>query len=97
MLKLTNENYSGTIVSIKNLVDLENCDNVVGMPMLGFQAIVGKSAKKGDLGVLFGAETQLSDDYCKNNNLYRHSELNLDPNEKGYIEDNRRIKAVKFR
>lgn len=99
-MKLTppiNNNYCGTIIKLKNIIPLGNCDNVVGTTIFGFQAIVGKNVEIGTLGVVFPAETQLSEQYCAENNLFRHSEKNKDSNIKGYIEDNRRVKAVKFR
>lgn len=34
---------------------------------------------------------------CYENNLYRHADKNKIPDEKGYFEDNRRVKAMKFR
>lgn len=95
--KPINDGYAITVVSIKNIIPLENCDNLVATTILGFQAIVSKNTQIGDLGIVFPAETQLSEDFCKNNNLYRHAEKNKNQNEKGYIEDTRRIKAVKFR
>lgn len=95
--KPENENYAATVVSLKDIIDLEGCDNVVGTPIFGFQAIVGKDSKPGDLGIVFPAETQLSDEYAKENNLYRHQEMNRDESAKGYLEDNRRVKAMKFR
>lgn len=95
--KPLNGNYCGTVVEIKNIIPLENCDNVVATTIFGFQAIVSKDTKIGDIGIIFPAETQLSDKYCYENNLYRHADKNKVESEKGYIEDNRRIKAVRFR
>src|SRR6056297_2086764 len=95
--KPVNENYSATVVKIKNIIPLDNCDNVVHANIMGNLVIASKDTKIGDIGIYFPVETQLSDIYCKMNNLYRHSDLNLDKDKKGYIEDNRRIKAVKFR
>lgn len=92
-----NANYAATIVKILNIVPLDNCDNVVGTTILGFQAIVGKDTQVGDLGVVFTAETQLSDEFTSYNNLYRHGDKNLDESKKGYLEDSRRVKALKFR
>ena len=92
-----NPNYSATVVRITSLVPLTGCDNVVGTPIFGMQAIVGKGTKEGDLGIVFPAESQLSDDFCRENNMYRHNEKNKDIAAKGYIEDSRRVKAVKFR
>lgn len=92
-----NPNYAASVVRIANIIPLENCDNVVATTIFGFQAIVGKNTQVGDLGIVFPAETQLSDAYCMNNNLFRDENRNKDINEKGYIENSRRCKAVKFR
>lgn len=95
--KPINSNYCATVVEIKNIVPLPNCDNVVATSIFGFQAIVGKDTQVGDIGIVFPAETQLSDEYCHYNDLYRHGDKNFDQSKKGYIEDNRRIRAIKFR
>lgn len=99
-MKLTkpeNENYAAVITTIKNLTELVGCDNVVGTPLFGFQAIVGKDTQVGDLGIVFTPETQLSEEYARENNLHRHGDKNRDEGAKGYLEDNRRVKAMKFR
>ncbi len=95
--KPENGNYCATVVRISNIIPLENCDNVVATSIFGFQAIVGKDTRVGDIGIVFTAETQLSDDFCHFNSLYRHGEKNADQGKKGYMEDNRRIRAIKFR
>lgn len=92
-----NANYAVSIVEVKNIIPLENCDNIVATTFFGFQAIVNKATKEGDIGIVIPAECQLSDEFCKENNLYRHAEFNKDTSQKGYIEDSRRVKAVKFR
>lgn len=92
-----NANYAAVVVKVTAIVELDNCDNVVATPLLGFQAIVGKGTQVGDLGVVFTAETQLSEEFARLNNLHRHGNLNADESAKGYLEDNRRVKALKFR
>lgn len=92
-----NKNYAATIVRIEHLNSLENSDNLLGAPLLGMQAIVSKDTEVGTIGVLFVAETQLSDEYAARNNLYRHHEFNEDKEKTGFIEDNRRVKAIKLR
>lgn len=92
-----NKNYSARVVKIKNLVPLENCDNIVSTSILGYNVLVSKDTEVGAMGIFFPAEAQLSDKYCYENNLYRHTNLNKTPNQKGYFEDNRRIRAIKFR
>jgi len=95
--KPDNENYCATVVELKTMVDLTKCDNIQGAMIFGNQVIVSKDAKAGDVGVYFPAETQLSIEYASVNNLFRHSEHNADDSVKGYIEDNRRIRAMKMR
>lgn len=92
-----NANYAATIVQVRHINELAGCDNVVGLPLLGYQAIVSKDIKVGDIGVLFTAETKLSDAFLSINNLYRHGDRNVDPGQTGYIEDSGRVKALKFR
>ena len=95
--KPKNPNYCATVVEIKTLIPLENCDNVVGTPIFGNQVIVGKDTKIGDIGLFFPVECQLSPAFVSANNLYRNPDLNVDPEKKGYMEENRRIRCVKFR
>ena len=90
-------NYAAWVVEIKNHVPLPGCDNIVGTTLFGYQAIISKDTPVGTVGLFFPAESQLSEEYCKENNLFRHSEKNNDKTEKGYIEDNRRVLAMKFR
>lgn len=95
--KPKNPNYAATVVKITTLVPLENCDNVQAAIIFGNQVIVSKDTKIGDVGLFFPIECQLSKEYLSSNNLYRKSELNLNPDKKGYFEENGRIKAVRFR
>ena len=96
-LELIEPNYCWTIVKIDKLLPLDNCDNLLWFPIFWFMAIVSKDTQIGDVGIVFTAETQLSDDYCRYNNLYREPTLNIGQTKKGYIEANRRIRAVKLR
>lgn len=95
--KPENENYAATVVRISHLNDLENCDNVKGVSVFGMQAIVPKDTEVGSLAIVFPTETQLSEEYARENNLFRHAELNADSEKTGYLEDNRRVRAMKFR
>lgn len=93
-----NSNYAAVVVQVNTLVELEGLDNLVGCPVLGHQALTQRDGTRvGDLKVVFTAETQLSEDYCAINSLYRDATLNKDPAEKGYLEKNRRIRALKLR
>jgi hypothetical protein len=92
-----NKNYAAIVVQIKDLVELDNSDNLLGFPAFGYQAIVSKDTEIGTWGVIFPPETQLSEEYCRKNNLHRHGDRNEDPDKVGYLEDTRRVKALKLR
>lgn len=97
-MKLENKepNYSATIIKIHQLLELEGADRLVGLPIHGMQAITSKDHTVGEIGIVFPTECQLSEDFCKANNLYRTPELNGDTTVKGYLEDTRRVKALKL-
>ena len=97
MKKPKNSNYSALVVKIQTTYPLEGCDFVQAASILGNQVIVDKSVKEGDMGLFFPVECKLSKEYLSNNNLYRKPELNLNPEKKGYFEENGRIRCVKFR
>ena len=97
MKKPINNNYCANVVKVSNIVELENCDNVQHAIILGNKIVVSKEVKINDIGLFFPVETKLSHEFLSNNNLYRHNELNIDKNKKGYFEDNGRIRCVKFR
>lgn len=96
-LEVSNPNYAATIVRIPKLNALQGLDRLRGVDVFGCQALVGIDTNINELHVAFTSETQLSSDLCKNNNLFRHKELNVNTDIAGYLEDNRRVKAIKFR
>src|SRR5687767_4143640 len=92
-----NENYAATVVEIKNIIPLDSCDNVVHTNIFGNLVVVDKNTKVGDKGIFFPVEAKLSVQYLSENNLYRDNTINANINEKGYFEENGRIKCMKFR
>lgn len=92
-----NENYAGVFTTITQTVKLDNCDNVHHAIIFGSRVIVDKGTQLGSKGIFFPAETQLSDDFLHNNNLYKDNTLNKDTTQKGYFEKSGRIKCMKFR
>lgn len=95
--KPINVNYCATVVHLPAVrFSLKDLDNLEGASVFGYQVIVSKGTPD-SLGIFFPAETQLSDEFCYENNLYRHGNLNKIPDEKGYMEDNRRVRAIKFK
>ena len=98
MYTVTEPNYAAQIVRVSQLLTLEGADRLHGIPLFGMQALTAKGGVNvGDLGVLFPTECQLSEDFCKKNNLYSSQLLNEDTNAKGYLSDNRRVRAIKLR
>lgn len=99
MLNLINEdaNYCCTVIKVKELNDIPNMDNCLSMPIFGYNAIVSKNTKIGDYGIVFGPETQLSEQFCHFNNLFSNAEQNSDKTIKGYIGNNRRVRSIKLR
>lgn len=92
-----NANYAATVVRINTLVELPGLDNLVGVPVMGYQALTQRGKNAGELAIAFTAETALSPAYMQHNNLHRDPEWNDDKSEKGYLEKNGRIRALKLR
>ena len=92
------ENYSAQCVEVTELISYPELDNLVGLPFAGYVALVSKhDFCVGDKAVVFPAECQLSDWLCRDRNMYTKAELNADPEAKGYLGKNRRVKAIKLR
>ena len=92
-------NYSATVIKVPKVRKAENSDRLYVIDVMGMTAIVGDSwvGREGELAVVFPAEVQLSHDFCRDNNLYRERELNKDTSEAGYLDTNRRVRALKLR
>ncbi|WP_301119851.1 RNA ligase family protein [Mycolicibacterium fortuitum] len=92
-----NPNYAATIVKVPPTIKLDGLDNLVGVPLFGYQALTQNTTQAGDLRVLFTAETELDFEYARENDLHRDESLNVTDGATGYLEKHRRIKAVKLR
>ncbi len=90
-------NYTATVVEIKQLFPIEKSDNILRAVINHCDTVVSKDTGIGEWGLFFPPETQLSDTFLKNNNLYRDSTLNVDITQKGYFETNGRIRCQVFR
>ncbi|AXH67893.1 RNA ligase [Mycobacterium phage Bromden] len=90
-------NYAATIVQVPEPLSVVGLDNLLAVPLFGYQALTQKGIKAGDLRVLFFAETQLDTEYARENNLFREATLNQDASETGYLEPNARVKAIRLR
>src|SRR5574337_802508 len=88
-------NYTCTVVTLPQLQDVKGLDNLKAVTIFGNQCLVGKDTAVGKPHLFFPAECQISHQLLSYNNLYRHSELNRNPENKGFFEDNMRVKSVK--
>ena len=95
----SSENYAAQIVRVGEVLKLPNSDRLYGVNVFGNLAVVDESwtERGGELAVFFPVESQLSEGFAWHANLHRHSDLNQNPREVGYLEDNRRIRALKLR
>src|SRR6185503_13360654 len=89
--------YFAIITEIKELQKHPNADKLMIAKVFGSNIIVGTDSFENQKVIYFPSDGQLSHDFCYNNNLYRHSNLNKNPDVIGYIEDNRRVRIIKLR
>lgn len=91
------KNYTCQVINLPPKKVVPKLDNLVEVIFQGNSVLISKDYPENELYLFFPAECQISHDFLSKNNLYRHQELNADPNQKGYFEDNRRVKAQKFK
>ena len=96
-IKEDSKNYTCSVIRLPPRVTVPGLDNLVAVTYQGNTCLVGKDSNPEELYLFFPAECQISHEFLSFNNLYRHSELNLDKTKKGFFEDNRRCKTVKFK
>jgi len=91
------KNYTCQVIKLPPKKKVNGLDNLVEVTYQGNSVLVGKDSPEDLYYLFFPAECQISDSFLKKNNLYRHHNMNEDPNQKGFFEDNRRVKAIKFK
>lgn len=96
--KKASENYLSKIVKIDTFrkhndpeVNKLKCCTIDG-----FNIITGIDSESG-LYVYFPGLSQINSDFLSYANLYRHKELNKDPEQSGMFEDNGRVKSIRLR
>lgn len=90
-------NYVAIVTKLPHKQPVQGLDKLVNCCVMGANCLIGKDSNENDLYLFFPAESVLSENFVAANNLYRHSELNADKTKKGFFEDNRRVKSVKFK
>ena len=88
--------YSGYITRLKNVHKHPNADRLLLAECFGNQVIVSTDYTEGQLGVYFPSDGQLCQEYCEINNLLRKKDENGN-NTGGYMDERRRVTAVKLR
>jgi len=90
--------YKAKLTKLSDLKPHPNADRVQLAICYGNQIVIGLDYKEGDIGIYFDSDGQLSEEFCRMNNLYRDKKLNQDQNAKsGFFDINRRVRAQKFR
>lgn len=88
--------YAAFVAEIKKVQEIPGADRIHTAFVMGEQVVVSKDWGVGMVGLFFPADTQLSEDFCKHNNLFRKSEMNIDPEKTGFFEQNRRVRCQPF-
>lgn len=90
-------NNTAILVKLRNVRKHPNADSLQLASILGTTIIVGMDNYEDELGIYFDANLQLSEKFCKHNNLFRDKTKNEDQTKSGFIEENCRVKAVRLR
>lgn len=89
--------YTGFITTLKNVHKHSNADRLQIGECFGNSVIVSLDYVEGQLGVYFPVDGQLSEEFCKVNDLVRRKDKNGNPCG-GYLDpEKRNIKALKLR
>lgn len=88
--------HKAIIAKIDKIIEIPGADNIQIAKVLGEDVIVSKDMVEGFVGIFFPVDLQLSEDYCRENNLFRDSTKNKDLTKKGFFDDNRRVRAQPF-
>ena len=89
--------YSGYIVSLKDVEPLVNSDNLSVVKIFGTQCLVSRNYYVGQRCVFFPESGQLSEEFCRVNDLVRRKDENGNP-AGGYLDpDKRNVKTIRLR
>lgn len=96
--KKASENYLSKVVNITSFRPHSNPEvtKLKCCTIDGFNIITGIDSTPG-LYIYFPALSCINGDFLSYANLYRHKELNKDPEQSGMFEDNGRVKAIRLK
>jgi|SRR3972149_2073747 len=89
--------YNAIIAKIDNTKKHPTANRLLIGEVLGHQIIIGLDSKVGDIGVFFGDDGQLSEEYAKANDLIRYTDEKNGEKKGGFFDKNRRVRVQKFR
>lgn len=89
-------NHKAIVAKIDAVTEIPGATNIHIAHVLGEQVIVSKDNGVGYVGLFFPADLQLSEDYCKYNNLYRDKSKNSSQEKSGFFDENRRVRVQPF-
>lgn len=75
-----NPNYLATICRIESVVPMEKADRLVKTVINGYDMVISKDMKPGDLIVYFPCESCICQKFLSSNNLYERSEFEMNSN-----------------
>lgn len=78
--ELANPNYLATICKIEDVYPIEGADKLVKTVINGYDIVISKDHKPGDIVVYFPVESAICEKYLSANNLYELSEANRNYN-----------------
>ena len=78
--ELANPNYLATICKIEDVYPIEGADKLVKTVINGYDIVISKDHKPGDIVVYFPVESAICEKYLSANNLYELSEANRNSN-----------------
>ena len=91
------KNYAAECIRApEELIEFDALDNLKGVSWAGYTILVPNEYSGRKL-VVFPAESQLSETVAYENNLYAKKDKNKDPEDKGYLGNNRRVRAIRLR
>ena len=89
--------YNAIIAKIDNTKKHPTANRLLIGEVLGHQIIIGLDSKVGDIGVFFGDDGQLSEEYAKANDLIRYTDEKNGEKKGGFFDKSRRVRVQKFR
>lgn len=88
--------HKAIVAVVTDVIEIPGADKIHVAVVLGEKVIVSKDVGVGYVGVLFPVDLQLSQEYCYENNLFRHGTENKDNTKTGFFESSRRVRCQPF-